>query len=563
MKKTFAIFCLVLILNFTFGFAEEFEDADQSLTPSQGVPTTAGIAAGLSQSIEDIVGTSYVKGFWLFDGYNPQYDAPAIPAYSGTGTVINVGIGDDIETALAAATAGDTIQLAAGTYTITADIDIAQAINVVGAGVGVTTIYTTTDSVSVFNITSDDVRVSDLSISMDTLAVATGIRCSGGDAQDRVFENINIDITNATNGAIGFFSDDGGSAILKNIILNVMSADNSVSGIFIKNDVTATINGEVVCINCVSTCDSNGSTGSKAFHVYNSNDAQSITLNLYNCYGSGATGGTSDCGLICDSFGTNNAIANAYNCTFSGADADVIQTGTNTLTLYNTTLANRTTSGTITYGGTATTITDLSGNSHDITLGSNSASLSPSYAGYAPSLTMAGTVATSWSAADSDDFTPGAGGFTVVTLVNPTSMSDMNIGKTGATGTEWEMGEASGDFLWAISSVDMSSYVGASIATASVDYAGGWHTLIGTADGNTNAATLVLYGDGVPLATSAIAVGGAFTVTNTTEAIANYFVATTAYSSAKYSIVLVIARELTAPEVEYISDLLLQYAGVS
>jgi hypothetical protein len=209
--------------------------------------------------------------------------------------------------------------------------------------------------------------------------------------------------------------------------------------------------------------------------------------------------------------------------------------------------------------GTATTVTDRSGNGHTITLGGAASTLSPSYAGYAPSLTMAGTAATSWSAASSDDFRPSVGsGFTVIMLANPTAMASFGISRYEAGQAQWLFHQAGAAFYFIQhGALDASIYQGRSVATP-VD-TGAWHCYAGTWDGTVGASGSNIYRDGVAIDTDDANAGVFVDTQASTSRVGSFFTAN--YSSAKYSIVLIISRELTAGEVLQVSTILRTYIG--
>jgi hypothetical protein len=210
--------------------------------------------------------------------------------------------------------------------------------------------------------------------------------------------------------------------------------------------------------------------------------------------------------------------------------------------------------------GATTSITDRSPNAHTLTLGGNASTLSPAVAGLCPNLTMAGTAATSFYVADSDDFTP-TGGWTVILLLNPTSMSNLNFTKiNSAVNQEWGFLETGGNLYWLLYNPDGTKYTGVSIANPA--YTNAWHTLIGTASTADDTATMVMYGDGAALGTTPLSAGGAFTVTNGNSTVVNFWANSATISSAKYGVAIIINKELTAVEVKRISDRLRAYAGV-
>ena len=275
---------------------------------------------------------------------------PSAPFEITDTNTIYIDINANIETAIAAATAGDTIVLAAGTYDVGADIDIAQSINVVGQGIGHTIITCDDASVNVFDITSDDVRIANLSIST-TGATNRGINVDG--TAGAVFENIVIEDVNITMSSSGIQSGivfDDSFYTLRNIVMDITSSDSGARGVPFTSSATAEKGIIGNAYNLDITCSAAGGQG----YGFLSNDAggsSTIVANIYNSVvniGTGAT--TRYCTWV---LGTDASI-NAYNCTFNASEFDVY-TQSGTTTLYDTTLVNGTTSGTITYGGTVVT----------------------------------------------------------------------------------------------------------------------------------------------------------------------------------------------------------------
>jgi hypothetical protein len=291
-------------------------------------------------NIKSLIGPGYIQGMWAFDLGNPYYPPPDIPAYSGTGTIISVAIGDNIETAIAGAAAGDTIQLAAGTYTVTDDIDITQPINVVGAGVGVTIIACSTASKNIFHVnTLGSVRISDLSIA------ATGNADMGINVTtaDMLIDNCSISITGGAGTSVGIEAS-AGTMYLYNTTVSLTSTTGTIYGINFDTAIVAT-----VVANCKSSAASSGAAASAI--GFRSSCGDHV---LYSCTFTGSGSATSKRGVL-----VIDGSAALGNCVCNGADYDVGQSATGTVALYNTTLVNRTTSGTITLAGEASTVYDL------------------------------------------------------------------------------------------------------------------------------------------------------------------------------------------------------------
>lgn len=263
------------------------------------------------------------------------------------GNVIYVPLAGDIKTYIAAATAGDTIVLAAGTYTITDDIDIAKAINVVGQGVGKTTIACATTSKNVFDISASNVRIANLSIS--TTGDSEYALKALGNLSGLVYEN--LDITMNAAGTQYLFYLQNCSATLRNITFSVTSSDNVVLGIWGEYSVAGSGNKTINCYNVKGTVTTSGASASYGVWARDTGGSDDVIIKLYDCNITASPVGANPANALRASDG-EDAFIYAYNTVANGADTDVVQANSATLTLYDTTLVNGTTSGTITYDGT-------------------------------------------------------------------------------------------------------------------------------------------------------------------------------------------------------------------
>jgi hypothetical protein len=247
--------------------------------------------------------------------------------------------------AIAAATAGDTLILASGTYTVTANIVVNKSLGIIGQK-SATIINSSTNSVQNIRITASNVLIANLSITHSGTA-SYGIHIFGALVGISIQ---NVSITGTGSGSkFGIYSL-GSDINIFNCFINETSTDNSAHGIWVSNSGTVVDN----IINITNTVSSISSAGAEGFAYRESNivEAQNITLNLYNCVGK-AVGGTNSNGLFVTSTVTNNAICNAnWTCYFSGDTADVRQTGSNVCNLNGCVLGNNTTSGTVNYLGT-------------------------------------------------------------------------------------------------------------------------------------------------------------------------------------------------------------------
>ena len=283
--------------------------------------------------------TNIGGGIWV-NGVNYNMDWAA-------GNVTYVPLGANIETYIAAATAGDTLVLASGTYTITDDIDVTKAINIVGQGVGQTIINCATASKKVFDISVTGVRISDLSITTSG-GTDNAIYCvPSGQLASIIVENVKITSSGAGSNYAMYLSDVSGT--IRNCEMVVTSSDGLTRGLYYQNTSASSGASILDVFSSKITVTSGGSTGGRAISVANGNVAQTVTCNLYDSHAIANAGGTADYGIYVFSNTTNNAYFNSYFSTISGQDYDVVRAGTNTLTLYGTTLVNGTTSGTISY----------------------------------------------------------------------------------------------------------------------------------------------------------------------------------------------------------------------
>lgn len=254
---------------------------------------------------------------------------------------------DDIEAEVAAATAGDTLVLAKGTYTVTDDIDIDKAITIDMNGA---TIACATDAKYIFHIVADDVTVKNGLFSINASgtypAFADG---SAGAVFDNVnFENITATFTAHSGDQRGFQYYDAGGYLRDIVIKGLQSTDLRCRGVYMANLASAEAATKIDCYNVVVEQAVAAGVLSHAFSVLDSSASQDATLNLYNCKGvaTDATG---------DSYGASatgsDAILNIYGGTFSGGSYDVAALSSGVPTIYSSTLVNGTTVGTVTSVG--------------------------------------------------------------------------------------------------------------------------------------------------------------------------------------------------------------------
>ena len=266
------------------------------------------------------------------------------------GNVIYVPIGASIADAITGATAGDTIVLGAGTYAITAEININKALNIVGQGEEKTKVNNTdnTTSKGVFKIGADNIRIADMSLNKTVASQDSfGINGAGNSYSGIVLENLTIGIAETQN-AYGILLYNI-SCIIKNVKTVANSTTSTSNGLYIRADSNSSSNAVVQIFNCnlTGTC----TTGSgRGLRVQEQSSSHTITAYVYDTIATGTGSGATGAGIYTDSGA--DAYVYAYNSIISGQSADVRQTDSSTLQLSNCTLVNNTTSGTITYAGT-------------------------------------------------------------------------------------------------------------------------------------------------------------------------------------------------------------------
>jgi hypothetical protein len=167
--------------------------------------------------------------------------------------VIYVTIADDINAAIASASAGDTLILDAGTYDIGATtLTVDKQLNIIGQGnaglysvtatdVHGTRIFCDDNNVSLFTITSSNVRIAHMSlITQGGGTSAKGIETSNN-LDGLVFTNIDV-VMESGAGVKTAFDILGSNAILRDVTFNVISTNNTAYGVYAHNDSSTTQN---------------------------------------------------------------------------------------------------------------------------------------------------------------------------------------------------------------------------------------------------------------------------------------------------------------------------------
>jgi hypothetical protein len=278
--------------------------------------------------------------------------------------VIYVPIGGDIQTYVTAATAGDTLVLSAGNYTITSTITINKQLNIYGQGnaglysvtetdIHGTRIQCATDNIAIFTITSSNVRLAHMSLyhsAGGTSPGAHGVAVTATDLDGLVFTNLDV-VMPSSAGDKRAFSIYGSTALFRDVAFYIISTNKTAYGVYAYNDSSSTLAAIIDAHTTSGTVDG-GAGDAVAYYLYNDNVATTITMNLFAAYGTSLSGTADDNAAMVDSATTTNATMNIYQSTMNGADYDVENNGANTLNVYGGMFVNNTTNGTITYGGT-------------------------------------------------------------------------------------------------------------------------------------------------------------------------------------------------------------------
>jgi hypothetical protein len=348
------------VLAGTTGGAPIFTNLATLNTPSRG---GTGVAQASDLSTITITG-AYPLTMTLGVATSVNYSnfPSGVSTYIKPSATTIVPIGGDINTYITAATAGDTLMLSSGTYTITSAINVSKQLNIVGQGsagqisaletdVHGTRINVATAGIDAFNITSSNVRIAHLSLDFTSAATGTTRGFVVANNLDGItFNNVDVNFASCA-GAKTAFDILGSTAVIRACTFNVTSNNLAALGVYYHND-SSTTGAKVLDVyltygHCIA-----GNTRSSAYWTYNNNDTDLITMNIYNSTGYSATGTANDDAAATTSTTSSAARMNVYGCFLSGADADVSQGGTNTITIYGGILVNNTTAGSPTYGGT-------------------------------------------------------------------------------------------------------------------------------------------------------------------------------------------------------------------
>jgi hypothetical protein len=257
---------------------------------------------------------------------------------------------DDIDATIAAAAAGDTIVLAAGTYTITADIDVTKSVSIVGQGRYVTVIQTTTDSINVFHVTASNVNIRDLSVDV-TASTTYGFLVDGGAGtvlDDVIIQDVDVTLNSHAGGQSAIWVGDA-SGEIRDVLVYVESLDATAYGVTHENQVSAEAATTLNCYNVYVYCNAH-SVSAAGFHSNDNGATSDNSMYLYNCTCDVDEGSPlTSYGMVANA---GDAYLYAENCVADAVDNDFANINTaGGVQLRDCTAVNGTLLGTITLDG--------------------------------------------------------------------------------------------------------------------------------------------------------------------------------------------------------------------
>ena len=199
------------------------------------------------------------------------------------GRVWYVPIGASIATAIAAATAGDVLLLGAGTYTVTAALEVNKQLAIIGQGAGMTTIVCATNGIHAIHVTASNCYIGHLSIAMTTNSGsgdATRIDGTAGTVLTGVIVEY-IDVVLACAGAIA----SGIRGVDASVVVRgcrVTGATGTGGGIYFVAAATAEVDLAVRVYDCFADITASVGT-SEGIGIFDTGSAKLIVAEALHC----------------------------------------------------------------------------------------------------------------------------------------------------------------------------------------------------------------------------------------------------------------------------------------
>ena len=308
--------------------------------------TTGGVTLLNGGGIKPSADSATSLGMYRADGTTPVFEVNTVTgSIDWTGSnEWQVPIGADLQTAINNATAGDTLILAAGTYTITSGLTVNKKLHIMGQGEGITTITSASDIVMIDMQTTSS-AISDMTISSSGTRTGSNTKCAILlTAGCNIY---NIEFLDSTTGATNVYYETirgvAGTTKITNCSL-VATGAIAFNGFYMSPSGST---AAVTIDKCNFSCSGGTSASYGAMVIYHAASSTS-SVSIYNSYITSPVTATS--GVLYNNGA--GASMSVYNSTLNGSASKDVSRDNGTVTLYNTTLVNNTTSGTITYGGT-------------------------------------------------------------------------------------------------------------------------------------------------------------------------------------------------------------------
>jgi len=251
-----------------------------------------------------------------------------------TGRVWWVAIANDMDAhindTIDNATAGDTLMLPSGSFTVDSAIVINKSLTIRGQGLDSTIINQTGDGQNTFLIGVSNVRIMDLTVKTITAVAGTAIAVSApGATSGHIIENVKVDYNSS--GILYGFKGNDSSGVIKNSIFNVISSSHSAWGFF--NQPIMGSGHTWNLYNSVFTASGGAGSG---IHAEDTGGLAN-TVNAFACILAG-----SDAGARVKGSGSTVVLE---RCSANGGDGDVRGDSSGTMILRGTVLVNNTTKG--------------------------------------------------------------------------------------------------------------------------------------------------------------------------------------------------------------------------